>query len=97
VAGTQFEPRFQFVELPEIHVPLSAKVAHRIESKSKVAVATSNDVCDFLEKLNLVFIFDPPLARGDTTSPLGADVGKVRAPAFLNCGAAPEKHTAFME
>jgi hypothetical protein len=38
------------------HVALPAKMALCIESKSKVAVATSNDVCVFLEKLNLVFI-----------------------------------------
>lgn len=90
VPDDQFVPVFQLTE-PGLrsHVPLPAKVAHCIESKSKVAVARSNDVCGFLEKLNLVFILDPPLARGDATSPLGADVGKVRAPsqAFrLRCG-----------
>src|SRR5439155_23156089 len=47
---------FQSVEPSEIHDASSAKVALCIESKSKVAVARSNDVCDFLKKLNLVFM-----------------------------------------
>src|SRR4029453_11113928 len=57
VPDDQFVPVFQLPE-PGLrsHVPLPAKVAHCIESKSKVAVARSNDVCGFLEKLNLVFI-----------------------------------------
>src|SRR5205814_9191056 len=49
---------FQSVEPSEIHEASSAKVTLCIESKSKVAVARSNDVCDFLEKLNLVFMLN---------------------------------------
>ena len=88
---------FQSVEPSEAHVPSSAKVPHCIESKSKVAVASSNDVCGFLEKLNLVFILilEWPAATPQTLwawmlEKCGHQV-KV-----LNCGAAPEKHTAFM-
>src|SRR5262249_5453246 len=47
---------FQSVEPDEFHVASSAKMALCIDSKSKVAVARSNDVCGFLEKLKLVFM-----------------------------------------
>jgi hypothetical protein len=57
VPDDQFVPVFQSL-VPGLrsHVPLPAKMALSIETKSKVTVARSNDVCDFLKKLNLVFM-----------------------------------------
>src|SRR5438477_1790426 len=79
---------FQSVEPSEIHDASSAKVTLCIESKSNVAVASSNDVCDFLEKLNLVFmlILHWPAATPQTL--WARMLGKVWAPSqVLICDA----------
>jgi hypothetical protein len=98
VADDQFVPVFQTpVAGLRSHVPLPAKVALCIESKSNVAVATSNDVRGFLEKLNLVFmlIFHWPTATPQTlwARMLEKCGHQVKV---LKCDAAREKHTAFM-
>ena len=86
VVGDQFPLVFQSVEPDEFHVPLSAKMALCIETKSKVAVARSNDVCGFLEKLKLVFML---ILHWRTPAPktvLGVDAGKFHARmSTINC------------
>src|SRR5207249_2000052 len=55
VLGVQSVAVFQS-EPVSFHAALPAKVLLRAANKSNVTVARSNDVCGFLEKLNLVFM-----------------------------------------
>ena len=56
MVGNQFPLVFQSVEPDEFQNAVAANVVVCAESKSKVAVTSSNDVCGFLKNLNLVFM-----------------------------------------
>jgi hypothetical protein len=79
VLGVQSELVFQS-EPVSFHAALPAKMALCVESKSRATIARSNDVCGFLEKLNLVFILilEWPAATPQTL--WARMLRKVRAP-----------------